>query len=462
MLDEKIAENVLSLALELGADFADIYVEKCHEINFSTLKSEVDKVQSGIDFGIGVRLLYGSSVLYGYTNLGLESELLDLVRMLAFNQGSGGSKRILGFEKLPIDDIHNATLGLKNDVPLRDKIDFLVNIERSAQEVNSKIIQTRALGMQKLQEIQVFNSEGLLASDSRNYIRVSSSVVAEDKGEQAQGYEAPGALMGWEFVHGLNPKDIGKKIGEQAMTNLYGLPCPAGEFPLVLSNGFGGVIFHEACGHLLETTSVEKKSSVFHDKLNQKIAHESVTAYDDGTVPTQWGSINIDDEGMKTEKTLLIENGVLKSFLVDKVGALKTGHQRTGSGRRQNYRYPPASRMRNTYIDKGTYSVGEMINSIDKGIYAKSLGGGSVTPGTGEFNFAIAEGYLIENGQIKDAVKGATLIGTGPEVLQRISMVGSDIKLSAGMCGSVSGSIPVTVGQPSLKVDKILVGGKVK
>jgi TldD protein len=230
--------------------------------------------------------------------------------------------------------------------------------------------------------------------------------------------------------------------------------------PVVIDKGFGGVIFHEACGHLLETTSVEKKASVFWDKMGEKIAHEALSAVDDGTIDGEWGSLSIDDEGMPTQKTTLIKNGQLTRFISDRMGEIKTGHKRTGSGRKQSYKFAPASRMRNTYIEAGNHSLEEILATIGNGLYAKSMGGGSVNPGTGEFNFSVREAYLVENGKITTPVKGATLIGSGADIMTKISMVGRDLELMAGMCGSVSGSIPTTVGQPPVKVDEILVGGR--
>ena len=278
--------------------------------------------------------------------------------------------------------------------------------------------------------------------------------------EQATGYQAPGALNGWDFSNKINAQKIGSDVAKQALVKLTAAPCPGGKLPVIIDEGFGGVIFHEACGHLLETTSVQKKASVFWDKMGEQIAHECVNAIDDGTIENEWGSINIDDEGMKTKRTQLIKDGKLVKFLSDRVGEMKTGHERTGSGRRQSYRFAPASRMRNTFIDRGNSSLDEMIASIDHGIYCKAMGGGSVQPGTGEFNFAAQESYFIENGKVTTPLKSSTLIGTGPDVLKKISMVGDNLSLSAGMCGSVSGSVPVTVGQPAIKVDEILVGGQ--
>ena len=230
--------------------------------------------------------------------------------------------------------------------------------------------------------------------------------------------------------------------------------------PVVIDNGFGGVIFHEACGHSLETTSVEKKASVFWDKKGELIANEALSAVDDGTIDNLWGSISIDDEGMETQKTQLIKDGILTNFLSDRMGEIKTNHPRTGSARRESYKYAPASRMRNTFIEPGKHSLEELLESMGDGLYAKSMGGGSVNPGTGEFNFAVQEGYLVKNGKLTDAVKGATLIGKGEEIMKNISMVGNNLDYAAGVCGSVSGGVPVTVGQPALKVDEILVGGK--
>ncbi len=240
---------------------------------------------------------------------------------------------------------------------------------------------------------------------------------------------------------------------------LYAGYVDAGQMPVVLANKFGGVIFHEACGHLLETTQLERGTSPFHNSLNKQIANEALTAVDEGLSTHAFGSISMDDEGMEPQNTLLIKNGILKKFLSDRAGSLRTGHPRTGSGRRQNFSYAAASRMRNTYIKQGDFSPECLIESIDNGLYCKSMGGGSVGP-TGQFNFSVEEGYLIKNGKLDKPVKGATLIGEAKEILPRISMCANDLDLAAGFCGSVSGSVNVTVGQPHIKVDSITVGGR--
>ena len=267
---------------------------------------------------------------------------------------------------------------------------------------------------QKEQHIEIFSSEGLHTEDIRNYIRANLKSIASDGNEQATGTYSDGGLKGWEISEIMDPEVTGSESARHALVNLGAKPCPSGRMPVVIGNGFGGVIFHEACGHLLETTSVAKKASVFHDKMGEMIANPAVSATDDGTMSNEWGSINIDDEGMPTQHTQLIKDGKLTSFLVDRIGAQKTGFERTGSGRRESYKFAPASRMRNTFIEPGDAKLDDMIGSIDRGIYAAQMGGGSVQPGTGEFNFAVTEGYYVEDGKIQHPVKAATLISTGP------------------------------------------------
>lgn len=230
--------------------------------------------------------------------------------------------------------------------------------------------------------------------------------------------------------------------------------------PVVINNGFGGVIFHEACGHSLEATSVAKENSVFANKIGEQIAAPQITAIDDGTIPQAWGSQNVDDEGIQTRRNVLIEEGVLKNYLVDRLNSRRMDSKPNGTGRRQSYKFSPTSRMSNTYIDNGSYTPEEIIAQTEEGLYAKYMGGGSVDPATGEFNFNVREGYLIKNGEIKKPVRGATLIGKGADILKKIDMVGNDLDFGQGMCGSMSGSIPTNVGQPTLRVSNLTVGGR--
>ncbi len=462
LLDKNIAELVLDHALSKGADFAEIFVEKTNTQQITILGQKVHEIQGGIDFGLGVRMIYGHRVLYGYTNIPTSEELLKIVTSLSKREQSERKKAFQNFTLTPVQDFHPVLYGLgKKSTPDLDcKISYLFDIDQAARKQSKLISQVTAMAIERKQRIEIFNTESLHAADTRNYTRIVSSIIAEKNGEQSSAFEGPGALSGFELTKSVDAKRLGEEVAKQALVKLDAAPCPAGKMPVIIDNGFGGVIFHEACGHLLETTSVQKKASVFWDKMDQQIAHSAVSAVDDGTIKNEWGSINIDDEGMPTQRTQLIKDGKLTSFLVDKVGSDKTGHKRTGSGRRQNYRFPPASRMRNTFIEPGDKTLNELISTIEDGIYCKKMGGGSVQPGTGEFNFSSRESYLIKNGKITTPLKSATLIGTGPEVLQKISMVANNFKLSAGMCGSVSGAVPTTVGQGAIKIDEILVGGQ--
>jgi len=460
MLNPATAKSVIDHALFLGADFADIFVEHHLSAEVEFLSGDVDAINSGIDFGVGIRLFMGPRVLYGYTNRTDTDELLRITSVLAAKDRREQTGSANAFSQLERLDNHPVNNPLDRDSALEQKIVFLRAMDDAARSTSTKVQQFIGKVLQRQQAVEIFNSDGLHAADTRHYCRFVSMAIVQDGQEQSNGYHMPGALKGWEFHQDLDPKALAEEAVRGALIKLGADDCPSGELPVVIGNGFGGVIFHEACGHLLETTAVAKQASVFHDQMGEMIANPVVSAVDDGLLGNEWGSINIDDEGMATQRTQLIKDGRLESFLVDRMGAQKTGYERTGSGRRQSYKFAPASRMRNTFIEPGENSLEEMVSTISYGVYAKKMGGGSVMPGTGEFNFSVQEPYLIEDGKITKPLKSATLISTGPQVLKEISMVGQDFALAAGMCGSVSGAIPTTVGQPALKVDKILVGGQ--
>lgn len=307
----------------------------------------------------------------------------------------------------------------------------------------------------------IANSEGLYTGDTRVYTRLLCSAVASDGKENQTGMRNPGALMGFElFDSRVDPEKTGHDAAQSAVTMLTAPYCAAGEMPVVIAGGFGGVIFHEACGHALEATSVAPGMSVFAGKLGQQIAAPCVTAIDDGTMPNEWGSENIDDEGTPTTRLVLIENGILRNYMVDRLNGRKMGMAPTGSARRENYTYAPTSRMRNTFIAPGHDDEDEMIRTMGDGLYAAQMGGGSVNPATGEFNFAVQEGYLVRDGKIVSPVRGASLIGKGEQILMRIDRVGQHMTMGQGMCGSLSGSVPTNVGQPTIRVSSLTVGGK--
>lgn len=456
LLSQQVAQDIIHHGLSLGADFVEVFIERTQSEDVVFKNSRPEDCKSGTLFGIGIRLMMGEQSLYGYTNSTEKDELLRIATLLGSRLGKKGNPSMINFEKLNYPKVPVIN---DKEVDAKYRVAFLKNVDERLRS-DSRTAQVMLSLIRKKQVIEIYNSEGLYAMEERPYIRLFHHLVMKDGNLQSEAFHGPGAIGGWDFIEKLNHEEISSTLLRQASTMLHASPCPAGKMPVVIDNGFGGVIFHEACGHLLETTSVEKKASVFWDKMGEEIAHPALTAIDDGTVDGAWGSLSIDDEGMPTQKTTLIENGVLKRFISDRMGERKTGHKRTGSGRRQSYKFAAASRMRNTFIERGEYQMEDLIGSVPNGLYAKKMGGGSVDPSTGQFNFSVQEAYLIEDGKITRPVKGATLIGTGPEIMKRISMVGKDLQLMAGMCGSVSGSIPTTVGQPPLKVDEILVGGE--
>ena len=333
--------------------------------------------------------------------------------------------------------------------------------DAAARAVSAEISQVTARLYDWETDVIIANSEGLFIPDRRVYTRLALTAVASGGGESQTGSYNPGAMMGFElFGSRVNPEDVGRRAAKQAVTMLHAEPCPAGVMCAVIDKGFGGVIFHEACGHSLEATAVAFGNSEFAGKLGQQIASPIVTAIDDGTIPNAWGSINIDDEGTPARKNVLIEKGILKSYMIDKFNGRRMGMESTGNARRESFAYTTTSRMTNTYIAPGQDSNEDIIASMEYGLYAKQMGGGSVNPVTGEFNFAVTEGYMVRNGKICEPVRGASLVGKGSEVIMNIDMVGKDLEMGQGMCGSSSGSVPTNVGQPLIRVSSITVGGR--
>lgn len=462
MIPTDVVQKVLATPLRYGADFAELYVERWQRRSMRTINKEVKEATSGIEIGAGLRLFYGTDVVYAYTNNLEPKALLELAETLGKlkNQGEvdASGKGGLDFRKETYRGLHAPAKPLKQ----KDKhfrLERLYEIDEGAR-VGSEISQVEASYLEWEQDVLVANSEGVWANDRRVRSRMMGLAIARNDTDTQTGSTNLGLSVGLELFDLCDPKEIGQRAGKQALTNLRAKRAPAGTMPVVIGNAFGGVIFHEALGHLLETTSVAKKASVLGDKLQEEVASKTVTYVDDGTTPHGWGSSEFDDEGMKTERTVLIDKGVLTSYMVDKMGGIKTGYKPTGSGRRQNYTFAPTSRMRNTFIEPGDTPQEELFEGIEYGLYAKDMGGGQVMPGTGEYNFGVKEGYMIRNGKIEEPVRGAMLVGKGPDTITKIAAVSGDLATSAGMCGSLSGSIPTEVGQPHLLVSEIVVGGE--
>lgn len=459
MLSKDLVKEVLSEALKTGGDFAEVFVEDTINNNISMVDGKVENLVSGRDFGIGIRIFKGFKSVYAYTNDSSLRGLLDTAYKAACAIGDLKKDVDINLMERLNSNIH-PIMYVPSSIASSKKIEVMKKGYTSAKNYSNEIVQVTVNYLDKDQKVLIANSEGLFTEDRRIRTRINISAVASDGKENQMGSESPGRLMGFEMFNTVDPEYYGREASERAVKMLHARNCPAGRMTVAIENGFGGVIFHEACGHSLEATSVAKGNSVFAGKLGEQIASTKVTAIDDGTMPNLWGSINIDDEGTPGRKNILIENGILKGYMIDKLNARRMNMDITGSSRRQSYKFAPTSRMTNTYIANGNDDNEAIIASIKDGLYAKKMGGGSVNPVTGEFNFAVAEGYLVKNGKIYEPVRGASLIGKGSEVLMNIDMVGKNLDHGQGMCGSASGSVPTNVGQPLLRVSEITVGGR--
>ncbi len=495
MLHPDLIADLLQLAMATGADFAELFIEHSQRSQLILVNGDVDKTLSGIDAGVGIRLLQGDRCIYSFANDFSASALRQQVKetAAALRAGlAGASAPISGLQGSAAASQQAASrsgmpasAGTGNgqaarpgqDPSFAGLADFPVIVDpfsiarprkagilrqasQAALAYDPLISQTRTSLAESTRHLQIANSEGLLLTDARTYSRLMVEAVASAGSEKQSGYLGPGARQGFELIESLDVEALAREAARMACTMLKAGPCPAGRMPVIIDHAFGGVIFHEACGHALEATALARQSSVFQDKLGQVIASPLVTAVDDATIPLAWGSLRFDDEGMPARRNVLIENGILKSYLVDRHNGQKIGLPSTGSSRRESYRYAPTSRMSNTYIANGRSSPEQIIRDTPFGLYARSMGGGSVDPGSGEFNFSVQEAYLIRNGEIAEPVRGATLIGKGAEILLQIDRVGNNLAQAQGMCGSTSGSIPTNVGQPMIRVSEMTVGGR--
>ncbi|NEP26772.1 TldD/PmbA family protein [Moorena sp. SIO3I6] len=457
--------TLLGLGRAAGADFIEFFLERVNYISCLAEDDAITSISPRLTSGAGIRVFRGKSDCYVSTN------------DLSFSGLKAALEKALSIQGLELPT-PNAFIPETNLELLRDYAtakgkdtwlsgcssmaemgEVLLDANGALQRKASHVQSRRAVYFRDWQEVLVAASDGTFARDIRLTQSVGYNLLCADGDHRSSIGKRAGSTGNPEFLRAWDYNGTAEEVAESAGKMLYADYVESGTYPIIMANSFGGVIFHEACGHLLETTQIERKTTPFADKKGEKIANESLTAWDEGLSDNAFGTIDMDDEGMPAQRTLLIENGILKNFIADRAGSQLTGHPRTGSGRRQNYAYAAASRMRNTYIAPGDYEVEDLFASIDKGIYCKRMGGGSVGA-TGEFNFGVDEAYLIENGKLTKPLKGAILIGEAKEIMNKISMCSKDLGLAAGFCGSISGSVYVTVGQPHIKVDSITVGGR--
>ncbi len=451
-------ENIIQTLLKTGADFAEVYYEESSSKSYEYNDSKIDSIRTNNRKGIGFRIIFNNEYYYSSTNNLDYNNLINKAEKLSKNAKSNNKK---DFKELrDIEDKCSKVIISHKDFTIDKKKELLSNVNKFIRKTYKEITQVYLRFIENEKTFVIANSEGLFVKSNDIRTRYICHTYAEKDDIKEDEYFAIGRKKGYEF---LDDFDIEKESLEVAKSNIEKLTAKefkGGEMPVIIGPGFGAVIFHEACGHGLEATSVAPKLSIFTDLENKKVGTEKVTLIDDGTLSGEWGSNVIDDEGEKTEKNILIENGILKNYLIDRYSAIHMNNKSNGCGRRESYEYAPTSRMSNTYLSPGKDSFEDMLKSIKYGIYCKKLSGGQVNTTTGDFNFGVDAAYEIKNGKIGDRIKGVTLIGNGKDILNQVEMVGNDLMLGDGYCGSKSGMVPVTCGQPTIKISKILVGGK--
>lgn len=457
-MNKVIAKKVLLECLKTGGDFAEIFFEDNQKNTIKMVKDHIDDINVMHVYGAGIRILKENAEVYGYTNEVDEQGLMKLARKL--NKAYQAEQIIKDFEFKEFNKEQTTIInGCSKDIDNSLKIGYLKTCCKAIMNYSDKIVQAISTLTDETQFVTIANSNGVFKNDVRNHQRVFAIAIASDENGMQQASDSYGGNFDISNFDNFDFESFALNVAKRAVSSLTADEMVGGVYDVVIHNGFGGVIFHEACGHSLEATSVAKGLSVFSGKLGEKIAADCVTAIDDGTIPNEWGSENIDDEGHETKKNVLIENGILKSYMIDMRNGRRMKMEATGSSRRESYRYSPTSRMTNTYIANGNSTLEEIIASTKYGLFAKTMAGGSVNPATGEFNFAVGEAYMIEDGKLTKQVKGATLIGNGKDTLLNIDMVANNQTFGYGMCGSSSGSIPACVGEPTIRVKNMTVGG---
>ncbi|MEA2460548.1 MAG: TldD protein [Actinomycetota bacterium] len=457
MLGEGVIKKVLAEAVGKGGDWSEIFVEDRRSTMLRLEEGRVENVSSGRDEGAGIRVISGERSSYAYTNVLTLDSLLDAARAArAGLDGSPGSVADLRRpEGLPVHPVKIRP----EEVDAADKVEALHGADEAARAEGQNVRQVVATFMDVRQKIQIASSDGHLAEDDRTRVRMAVQVVAARDGEIATGFEAPGHSGGFELLEFFAPAKLGATAAGKAIRMLDARPSPAGEFPVVLGPGQGGVLIHEACGHGLEADTLVKDASVYANRAGERFGSENVTIVDDGSDIGAWGSFAVDDEGTPAQRTLLFDKGVLVGHLSDRLSAKKIGHPPTGNGRRQSYADLPLVRMTNTYLLPGNDDPAEIIRSVERGIYAASFAGGEVNPATGNFVFGMNEAYVIENGEVAYPIRGAQLIGNGPDVLGTIDAIGNDFDRKEGICGKDGQHAPVTNGMATVLLGRMTVGG---
>jgi TldD protein len=458
MLDDAVIERTLTAALSRGGDLAEIFVERRRVVALRLDDRRIEDVSTGRDSGAGVRIISGDRESYAFTNLLTEKGLLDAAAAARAGVASGAAGAVQDLRRIDVVSSHDVAVD-PEAVGAAAKVSALEAADDAARSAGGEVRQVSATYSDVHQEVLVASSDGRLATDDRTRVRFGVQVVAMRDGEIATGFEAPGHSGGFELLDARPPAELASKAAAKALKMLDAKPAPAGEFPVVLAPGTGGVLIHEACGHGLEADTLVKDASVYARREGERFGSEIVTIVDDGSDRGAWGSYGIDDEGTPSQRTLLFDQGVLVGHLSNRRAAAQIGRPSTGNGRRQSYAHLPIVRMSNTYLLPGSDDAEDIISSVKHGVYAATFAGGEVNPATGNFVFGMSEAYLIENGAITYPLKGANLIGNGPHVLGAIKAVAADFDRKEGVCGKDGQHAPVTNGMSTVLLDRMTVGG---
>jgi TldD protein len=458
MLEEEVIRRVLAEALGHGGELAELFVEGRSSTSVRLDDSKVENVSSGRESGAGVRVIAGERASYAYTNVLSSEALLGAAR--AARAGLQGEAGTVARDLRRVDNpTSHPVARAPEDVGAAEKAAALVAADDAARSVEGGVRQVSATYLDVRQRILVATSDGTRAADDRTRVRFAVNVVAARDGEIATGFEAPGHSGGFELLDRAHPSELGASAARKAVAMLDARPSPAGEFPVVLAPGTGGVLIHEACGHGLEADTLVKQASVYAGREGERFGSDAVTIVDDGADVGAWGSFGVDDEGTPAQRTVLFDRGVLVGHMSDVRSARKIGHPPTGNGRRQSYAHLPLVRMTNTYLLPGSDDAGNIVRSVERGVYAATFSGGEVNPANGSFVFGMSEAYMIEGGEITHPVKGATLIGNGPQVLGVIDAIGTDFGRKEGVCGKDGQHAPVTNGMATVLLGRMTVGG---
>ena len=464
-ISRDVIENTLHHIMGREMDYADLYFQQSHHEFWSLEDSVVRDGSYDIDSGVGVRAIHGEKTGFAYSDEISNRALMQAAESARIISRSGNS----GKTKIPsgiVGDSKNLSLYLSSNpmlsVTAEEKVELLQNLDKWARAADPRVIQVMASIASGYDVVLVAGSDGTFAADARPLVRLNVSVIVEQDGRRENGSSGFGGRSDFSLLLNSNEaKQSAREAVRQALVNLEAEDAPAGAMEVVLGNGWPGVLLHEAVGHGLEGDFNRKGTSAFSGRLGEQVANPLCTVVDNGTMEGRRGSLNMDDEGTVTENTVLIENGVLKGYMQDKNNGRLMGTSSTGNGRRESYAHLPIPRMTNTYMLPGKHDPKEIIESVEHGIYAVNFGGGQVDITSGKFVFSANEAYLIEQGIVKKPLRGVTLIGNGPEVMSRITMVGTDLELDRGIgvCGKDGQSVPVGVGQPTLKISELTVGG---